>query len=457
MTSGLRSLPLGRREFVRLGLAGMAGLSLSGLNRLRAASPTVSPSERTAIILVFLHGGASHLETYDPKPDAPSEYRGPFNAINTTVPGLQLCELLPLHAGRAQQFTILRSMVHTGFCHGIGQQQMFTGQEVRQFTPKSQFPEFLSITNDLRGFEQRSLPNYVGVHPIPYLGAAYLGSAYDAFAVYGDPNSPQFKIPNLKSGVGDQSGRIADRLSLRHQMDRLRQDIDRASNMRAIDSYEQLAWNMISSSDTEKAFDLNLETESDRDRYGRNMWGQQCLMARRLVESGVDLVTVSLQGEICGRVLSWDDHAVNHHVFDAMKSRAPIFDRAVTALLDDIYARGLDKRVLLVVTGEFGRTPRISYDKDSASGVMQPGRDHWPNATSMLFAGGGIETGAVIGGTDRRGEQVVDRRIGPHDFLATMYRHLGIDVEGLEFRDFSGRPIPVLNGGTALSELARRA
>jgi hypothetical protein len=348
-------------------------------------------------------------------------------------------------------------MVHSGFCHGIGQQQMFTGQDVRQFFPKSPFPEFLTITNYVRGLSGRSLPNYVGVHPIPYLGAAYLGSAYDAFAVYGDPSSPEFRVPNLGPNEGANLGRMEDRLELRHQMDRLRRDLDRLRNMRAIDSYEELAWNLVASGDTERAFQLDLEKDATRDRYGRNQWGQQCLLARRLVEFGVDLVTVTLQGPICGRTLSWDDHAVNHHVFDAMKSRAPIFDQAVTALIEDVYDRGLDHRVMVVVTGEFGRTPRISYDKDSVSGVTQPGRDHWPNATSMLFAGGGIATGQLIGATDRRGEQVTERRIGPHDFLATMYRHLGVETSGLEFHDFSGRPIPVLNGGTPLAELARQA
>jgi uncharacterized protein (DUF1501 family) len=176
-----------------------------------------------------------------------------------------------------------------------------------------------------------------------------------------------------------------------------------------------------------------------------------------LVEHGVDLVTTTLAGPLAGRVHNWDDHAVNHHVFDAMKSRAVAFDQAVSALIEDLYDRGLDRRVLLIVTGEFGRTPRISYAADSASGAMQPGRDHWPNATSMLFAGGGIATGQVIGGTDRRGEEVVSRRIGVHDFLATMYRVLGIDVSGLAQRDFSGRPIPVLNGGELIPELIGRA
>jgi hypothetical protein len=446
-----------RREFLRAGLIGLAPLSLADLFRLRAktcaAAETSPGGDRTAVILVFLHGGASHLETYDPKPLAPLEYRGPFGAIDTSISGVKISELLPLHARCAERFTILRSMVHSGFTHGIGQQQMFTGQEVRQFAMKSQYPEFLAITNCLRRQADHLLPNYVGLPPIPYLGAAYLGTACDAFAVTGDPSSPNFRVPNLKLQVSQD--RLNERLDLRRSMDRLRHDVDRAGSMGSLDEYERLAWNMLSSSEAEKAFDLALEDPRIRDRYGRNTWGQQCLLARRLVEHGVDLVTISLLGPLAGRAENWDDHAVNHHIFEAMQARAPVFDRAITALIEDLFDRGLDRRVLLVVTGEFGRTPRISYAADGASGRSQPGRDHWPNATSILFAGGGIAGGQFIGATDRRGEEVVERRIGAHDFLATMYQHLGVDTTSLAFNDFAGRPIPVLNGGIAIPELVR--
>ena len=190
-----------------------------------------------------------------------------------------------------------------------------------------------------------------------------------------------------------------------------------------------------------------------RDRYGRNTWGQRCLLARRLVEAGVDLVTTSLDGPLCGRVGNWDDHAVNHHVFDAMKARCQYFDQAVTALIEDIYSRGLDRRVLVVVTGEFGRTPKISYAKDSSSGVEQPGRDHWPRACSLLFSGGGLEGGRVVGATDRLGADVTRHRVGVRDLLATIYRHLGIDAASLTLRDRTGKPVPVLPDGHPIPEL----
>jgi hypothetical protein len=416
-----------------------------------------SDRERTALIVVFLHGGASHLETYDPKPLAPAEYRGPFTAIPTAVPGLQLCELLPLHARLAKKFTIVRSMVHTGFCHGIGQQQMFSGHDIRQFEPRPSHPDFLCIANRVRQQSKRALPNYVGIPPIPYLGSAYLGPSAEAFAVYDDPNRKGFHVANVGMSDPQSSTRLGSRLSLRQGLDTLPRSIDPTDGMASMDAFEKMAWEMLTRPQAQAAFDINRESPAVRDRYGRNSWGQQCLLARRLVESGVDFVATTLAGTLAGRVASWDDHAVNHHVFDAMQARAVYFDRAVTALIEDVYERGLDRKVMVIVTGEFGRTPKISYAADSASGVMQPGRDHWPSATSMLFAGGGIQTGQVLGGTDRRGEQVVERRIGPNDFLATVYRHLGIDPARVAFTDFSGRPIPLPVQGAPMSELTPHA
>ncbi len=447
--------PIRRRHFLQAGLAAFAGLSLSDLLRLRAvaAAPGSPPRERTALLVVWLHGGASHLETYDPKPNAPSEYRGPYRPIATRVPGLQLCELLPRHAEIAERFTILRSLVHTGFCHDDGPQQIFTGHPIQGRRLKPENPDLLSIANYLRSDPSRRIPNYIGVNPIPYLGSAYLGPAFEPFPVSGDPNAADFDVPNI--GIRD-TGRVAqlgERISLRRKFDRLRRDVDQSGNMQALDSFETQAWNVLTSPDTRRAFDISQEDPAVRDRYGRNRWGQQCLLARRLIESGVELVTTTLNGALCGRVGNWDDHAVNHHVFDAMKARAPFFDQAVTALIEDLHQRGLDRRVLLIVGGDFGRTPRISYAPDSASGVMQPGRDHWPNATSFLFSGGGIPGGQVIGATDARGEQVTDRRVGIGDFVATVYRHLGIDAARVTVQNFAGRPVPILNEGKPIPEL----
>jgi hypothetical protein len=423
------------------------------LFRLRAEANEGVQRERTALLVVWLHGGASHLETYDPKPLAPSEYRGPFRPIASTVPGLQLCELHPKQAALAKRFTLLRSLVHTGPCHDSGPQQIFTGFPTKINRLKPEHPDLFAITHSLRADPAQVVPGYVGVAPIPYLGSAYLGLAHEPFAIHGDPNDPHFAVSHIGLKNPQEVRRLDERMHLRERMNQLRHTWEQAERLQVFDSFQSQAWNLVTGPQARKAFDISLEDPRIRDRYGRNTWGQRCLLARRLVEAGVDLVTATLNGPICGRTHSWDDHAVNHHVFEAMKNRASYFDQAVTELIEDIYQRGLDRRVLVIVGGDFGRTPRISYAADSASGVTQPGRDHWPHAMSFLFSGGGIAGGQVIGATDRRGEQVIERRVGVGDFLATVYRHLGIDAERLAIRVSAGRPQPILREGTPIPEL----
>jgi uncharacterized protein (DUF1501 family) len=455
-----------RREFLRAGLAAFGTLSLPALFRLRAEAALEKPRPRTAVIVVWLRGGASHLETYDPKPDAPSEYRGPYAAIATRTPGLRVGELLPRHAAISERFTILRSMTHTGGGHPAGSLQLLSGDPDPNDKLKPFYPDFMSVAHHLRYNARRVLPNYVGVNPIvrydnfTIAGPGYLGESYAPFAVTGDPNAPDFRVPNVGLASPNHQQRLKERVSLQQKMDTLRRDLDRSGTMQTMDRFEGQALNLLTSPEAARAFDLQQESPAVRDRYGRNQWGQQLLMARRLVEAGVEMVTTTLDGPLCGRVANWDDHAVNHHVFEALKYRAPFFDQAVTALIEDVVARGLDKRVLIVVTGEFGRTPRISYVASSgggvasgAAGTVQPGRDHWPRANSMLWAGGGIAAGGVIGATDRRGEDVVERRVGPQDFLATIYHHLGIDYEKVTLPDFTGRPTPIVRDGKPIPEL----
>jgi hypothetical protein len=453
-----------RRELLRAALAGFGALSLPGLLRLRAEAPAPAAAQ-TAVLLVWLRGGCSHLDTYDPKPDAPAEYRGPFAPLATRTPGLRLTELLPLHARAAHRFAVLRSLAHTGGGHPAGSLQVLSGDPDAQDKQGPAYPDFMGVATHLRP-SRGALPAYVGVNPVSrydgfqIAGPAYLGPGYEPFAVTGDPNAPDFRVPNIGLGDSWQAARLRERAALRQKFDALRRDLDRSGALEAADRFEGQALELLTSPAAARAFDLGRESDRVRDRYGRNQWGQQLLLARRLVEVGVGVVTTTLDGPLCGRVGNWDDHAVNHHVFDALRYRAPFFDRAVSALIEDVYDRGLDRRVLVIVTGEFGRTPRISYVASSgggvasgAAGTVQPGRDHWPRACSMLWAGGGLRTGQVIGATDGRGEDVVQRRVGPQDFLATVYRHLGIDSERATIQDATGRPVPIVRDGTPIPEL----
>lgn len=458
---------VGRREFLRLGLGGFASLSLSNLLQLQAARAAANESERTAVILVWLRGGASHLDTFDPKPQASSDYRGPYQPIHTNVSGIEICELLPQLSRMADKYALVRSLSHTGGGHPAGSLQMLSGDPDAQDKLEPKYPDWMSVANYFRAGRPRSIPNYVTVNPVDrydsftIAGSTYLGPGWDGFKVVGDPNDPRFEVPNIGLKDDSQRQRLQQRANLRVSFDQLRRDIDQAKVMEALDRFESQALNMLLNPVAREAFDLSREPDAVRDRYGRHQWGQQCLMARRLVESGVEIVTTEFDGPLCGRVANWDDHAVNHHVFDAIKFRSPFFDQAVSALIEDVYARGLDRRVLVIVTGEFGRTPRISYVASSGGGVasgpagtVQPGRDHWPRAGSMLFAGGGIRTGQVIGATDARGEDPIDRRVGPEDFLATIYRHLNIDYQNAAIRDFSGRPTPIIRAGKPIAELS---
>jgi uncharacterized protein (DUF1501 family) len=440
---------------MQIGLTGMATLSWPGLLKLRATNAALPKSERKAIIMVWLPGGQSHVDTYDPKPDIGSEYRGPFKTISTKVPGMQLTELLPMNAKIADKFTIVRSMNQKAGGHPAGSMQMLSGDSDERDKPKPRLPDWMSVANYLRakdGKRSNPLPNYIGVNPpLEYNGPAYLGDAYAPFSVSDDPNRPNFTVPNIGLGDAAETRRLSDRVALRKSLDKLE---------RALDEFEGQAMTLLTNPQTRDAFDLSKEDPAIRDRYGRNRWGQQLLLARRLVEAGVEIVTSSLSGPLCGRVGNWDDHAVNQHQFEALRFRMPNYDRAVSALIEDVYARGLDKRVLVVVTGEFGRTPKISFDRSTGAGdasapagTLQPGRDHWPRAFSNVWAGGGIQTGGIIGASDKRGEDVVERPCGPGDFLATIYHHLGIDSSKITIEDFNGRPTPIVDHGRPIPEL----
>ncbi|MFO0796148.1 MAG: DUF1501 domain-containing protein [Gemmataceae bacterium] len=453
----------GRRAFLQAGLAGFASLSLPGILKLRAQTAT-PPSERKAVIMVWQPGGLSHLDSYDPKPDSGSEYRGPFNLIPTKVAGLQFTELMPRQAGIADKMVVLRSMRQTAGGHPAGSMQLLSGDPDTRDKPKPRYPDWMTVSNYLlaqRGPRRNPLPAYVGINPpLEYNGPAYLGDTYSPFVVSGDPNAPSFSVPNIGLTDAAEVQRLGRRSTLRQRLDTLDRSFDQARDLAALDEFEAQALTLLTNPQTKTAFDLTREDARTRDRYGRNAWGQQLLLARRLVEAGVDVLTTSLSGPLCGRVQNWDDHAVNMHVFDAMRFRSGAYDQAVSALIEDVYQRGLDKRVLVVVTGEFGRTPKISYaastgagDASAPAGTTQPGRDHWPRGFSNIWAGGGISTGRFVGATDKRGEDAIDRVCGPGDFLATIYHHLGIDYARTFIKDFNGRPTPIVDHGRAIPEL----
>ncbi len=448
--------PISRRGFLEVGSLALGGLTLNGLLRSRAVAEQagLAPTD-TSVILIWLQGGPSHMETYDLKPEAPADYRGECVPISTVAPGMDICEYLPRHAQVADRFTLIRSISHGFANHAAGAGRFLSGYKpFKLLDPLAQFPCLGPVVSKmLEGRRDPSVPRYVANATNVYGGGcASLGPAYLPFVVGGDPNAPDFKVENL-SLLPQIKDRLDDRRLLLGAFDGLRRDIDRSRMMESMDKYSQEAVSLLTSNKAQKAFDLSEESPQIRDKYGRHKWGQRALLARRLVEAGTSFVTMQMQNPgISGATGNWDTHAVNCHLFDDARARLPVFDRAVAALIEDIYERGLDKKVMVIVSGEFGRTPHINPQKGTQSGVMQPGRDHYPGAMSVLVSGGGMATGQVIGSTTAKGERPKDRKLDPNDLLATVYRFLGIDFKAT-VPDKSGRPTPLIPYGTPIQEL----
>lgn len=456
-TSGDCPGPVSRRSFLEAGSLALGGLSLPELLRRRATASQAKQqaSTDTSVILIWLQGGPSHMETYDLKPDAPAEYRGEMRPIATQVSGLDVCELLPMHARVADKFTVIRSIAHGFANHAGGAGRFLSGYNpLKPLDPKSQFPCLGPVVAKmLEGRRDPSMPTYVASATNVYGGgSASLGPAYLPFVVSGDPNSPSFKVNNLALAPQVRD-RLGDRRLLLGAFDQLRRDIDGMRLMESMDKFNREAINLLTSQQAERAFDLSLEDPKTRDKYGRHKWGQRALLARRLVEAGCSFVTMQMQNPgIPGGIGNWDIHAVNGHLYEDARARLPVFDRAIAALIDDIHQRGLDRQVMVIVTGEFGRTPRINPQKGTASKVIQPGRDHYPGAMSVLVSGGGMPGGQVIGATTAKGERPKHRRLDPNDLLATVYRFLGIDYSRM-IPDNNGRPVPLIPHGSPISEL----
>jgi hypothetical protein len=443
--------PPNRRTVLRAGL-GLPGAF--GTVRVDARQPT-EPTPNTSVILFWMWGGPSQFETFDPKPAAPTEIRGPFAPIRSAVPGMDFCELFPRHARIAEKLAIVRSLHHTMSSHNDVSIELLTGKTPTLADPtstaKSDHPDLGMIASRWRGLRPDGLPQYVGIPRAPFMTRPnYLGLSHQGFAA-GDPSAANYAPPALALAGGVKPDQFADRRGLLADFDRLRRDIDRDGALEGTDQLRNAALRMLTTPAMAKAFDVANEDSKLRDRYGRHLWGQSCLLARRLTEAGAAVVVIDALAPAAGQSLdfSWDDHANAQPGWDmakGMRWRAPFMDQALTALIEDIYDRGLDERVMVVACGEFGRTPRVA----TANGCI--GRDHYPDAMSALLSGGGLRTGLVVGSTTARGEHPKDRPLTPRDLLATVYRHLGVDHKH-EFKDRGGRPIPILDSGEPIREL----
>jgi hypothetical protein len=434
---------------LRSGLAGFCSLGLADLLRLESAAASAgSRPGPKSILVLWLWGGPSHMETFDLKPDAPTEYRGEFRPIRTNVAGLAISEHLPRLARLGDKFALIRSLHHDSPGHVNSTHTLWTGYpgeliEAPPFRPRH--PDVWAVATHLLGPRRRGMPPFVALPRIRYNGSAYLGSGLKPLIVRADPNQPGFEAPQLSVAAADRP-RFRDRLTLLQQFDRMRGDLDRSGQMDALDTFQQEAVNILTSDAARRAFDLDREDARLRDRYGRHEVGQRCLLARRLLEAGARIVTVDFPCVPGQKAFSWDDHASVWNIFEQMKIRLPMLDQVVSALVEDIHQRGLQDDILLLVMGEMSHTPRLNYFNG------QPGREHWGRSMSVFLSGGGLRMGQAVGSTNHKGEEPRERPITPGDFLATLYQYLGISLV-TQFTDHTGRPVALLPGGAPIHEL----
>ena len=453
-----------RRRFLSTSLlAGGAGLGLGEILRLQSqAAERGQTSPDTAVIQIWLGGGPSQFETFDPKPLAPTEIRGPYGSIATKLPGVRVCEMLPLTAAVLDKTAIIRSFTHPYDDH-FGVMRWCLGGR-RESNNANGYPSLGSIASRYRGPCQPGMPPYVLLseemvmhhHLFDANGPGYLGASHSPFMVMQDPYPHGFQSDRLRDATGNLKladdvtlERIDDRKSLLAELDRLPRQLDSKVVQNELDPFTRLALEMVTSSKARRAFDLKEESSETRSRYGSHRWGQMALLARRLVESGVTFVTLNTAPDC----LRWDWHASitreNRPQPDAggpnvgMEYDGPPLDRALAALIADLSERDSCRNVLLVVWGEFGRTPRVN---------PRGGRDHWPRLGNVLLAGGGLNMGQVIGKSSPDGGLPDDRPIGPNDVLATLYKHLAIDPHQNAV-NLQGRPIALQDNGQAIHEL----
>jgi hypothetical protein len=423
-----------RRDFLRLGALGGLGLALPAL--LRAEARAAGDGRRTAraksVLLVYLGGGLSHHDSFDPKPEAPPEIRGEYKPIDTVVPGVQVGEQLPRMAKVMDRMTLVRSGSHNNDHHETATNWVLCGRFGSAF---GDYPAMGAVVAYETGFAGQ-LPPYVAVPRNPSftweLGkSAYLGGRYESFKA-GDPNDPNYRVQDLSPAEPVTAPRAARRKSLLAAVDGLAKQVQGNDQIETYDEFQARAATMILSSEARDAFAVEKESDRVRDRYGRTTFGQSVLLARRLVERGVRFVTVNYGG--------WDHHA---KIFDSLNKKLPEFDQGFSALLQDMDVRGLLSDTLVLAFGEFGRSPKINKDA---------GRDHWGPAASLLFAGAGVRRGAVVGSTDKQGAFANRRPVAPADVACTVFDALGIDPHK-QLPSPDGRPVEVLDAGEVVQEL----
>lgn len=449
---------MSRRGFVKAGLlggiAGGVGLTLADLLRNDAQAATASSYDMPArkdrsVIILWMRGGPSHIDMWDAKPEAPVEFRGEFDTIGTSVPGINLTHLMPNSAKCMHKWSIVRSLHHHDAGHSTGDQICFTGYNSGMQPDVNVYPSCGSIVSEQLNHERPDMPAYVMIPKMdPGTGPAYLGVKHKPFETIADPADPgPFVLPDFKLSDGMTSDRLADRRRLQQDFDRMCKPTQRNQQMEAMDKFDKQAVDMLLSPTSAKAFDLDSEPSRVRDAYGfhpkydpmdptrcsANAFCQRVLLARRLVEAGVRLVTVDLRW--------WDTHVKG---FDSLRNGfLPKWDQCFPALIEDMEARGILKNTLVVAWGEFGRTPRVNANA---------GRDHYPNVFSAALFGGKVQGGRVVGSSDSKGAFPKDNPKTPQDVLATIYDHLEIDINR-NYLDHSGRPHPVLPSGKPITEL----
>lgn len=431
-----------RRWFLQAGMAGVAGLSMPQIMQLQAAAAEKNPQRRgkkKAVILFWLSGGPSHIDMWDPKPNAPQEIRSPFATINTNVPGIQFTEHLPLQASIADKLSIIRSVDckmsnHTPITMQAGNP---LARRTNDGKDGAGYPSMGSVAAKFRGPNDPTMPGFVGLANSwgsDVWEAGEMGSQYAP--VKGHELAGKFALPG-----GIQVKRLEDRDNLRRQFDRMRQGLDQGQTMNRLDRFNQQAYEMVVSGKVQKAFDVSQESATTREAYGKESVGQKALLARRLVESGVSFVLVS------GAWGYFDHHGDNVRwggIEKGLKPLIPRVDRTLYTLINDLEQRGMLDDTMVMMMGEFGRSPVIN---------KQAGRDHWTNVMSMVVAGGGMPHGQVIGSTDSRGGSVASAAVRPQDLAATTFRHLGIDLNA-HWINRQGRPTPIVNeGGRPIPEL----